>query len=363
MSKPQIFGQRHDAGYFALFGRFEGVLIYVAMAVAMVLCFLLTGEYVEGAALLAPLALGLAVLAALRFRLAGALASGLIAASIFWIAYAFGWGALPERGVFFGPGLVLLVYIFSFCASMVVSYHMRSAEISGLRETMLRHVLDSLPIGVWVRSRKGYTIFVNERWADFGQKGAQQILESSTTAPPVDLGEGWKHELEEVLRSDGDLVRYRSIELKDPEGRLCTLNLLSMKFYIDHLDDYGTLSLLVDETIDGPESAARAAAALRERGGSPYMAITLGAQGAVLCCAGGCWHATPADLPIRSAVGSGDAFSAGLIAGIAAGLAPDLALRQATAAGTANALHLGAGLFGKADVRKCRDGTRLAPIG
>lgn len=122
-------------------------------------------------------------------------------------------------------------------------------------------------------------------------------------------------------------------------------------------------SLLVDETIDGPESAARAAAALRERGGSPYMAITLGAQGAVLCCAGGCWHATPADLPIRSAVGSGDAFSAGLIAGLAAGQDPEKALRQATAAGTANALHLGAGLFGKADVRTCRDGTMVAPIG
>lgn len=122
-------------------------------------------------------------------------------------------------------------------------------------------------------------------------------------------------------------------------------------------------SLLVAETIDAPESAARAAIALRERGSSTYVAITLGALGAVLSCAEGCWHASPASLPIRSAVGSGDAFSAGLIIGFAAGLDPQQALRQATAAGTANALHLGAGFFEKADMRKCREGTVVAPIG
>lgn len=157
-------------------------------------------------------------------------------------------GALPERGIFFGAGLALLICLFSFCASLVVSYHMRSAEISGLRETMLRHVLDSLPIGVWVRSRKGQTIFVNERWADFSAMKAEQILESSSTAAPVDLGEGWEVELEEVLRSDGDVARYRSIELTDGGGQGHSLNLLSLKLYIDHLDDFGTLSLLVDET-------------------------------------------------------------------------------------------------------------------
>ena len=182
MHQPHLFGQRHEKGYFALFGHFEGVLIYVALAVSMVLCFLLTGEYVESAALLAPLSVGLAVLAALRFRLAGAIACGLIAASIFWIAYAFEWGALPERGIFFGAGWVLLIYLFSFCASSVVGYHGRTSELAQQRESMLRHVLDSLPIGVWVRSRKGRTVFVNERWADFSGMSARQILESGSTA-------------------------------------------------------------------------------------------------------------------------------------------------------------------------------------
>ena len=248
MSKTQIFGQRHEGGYFAFFGHFEGVLIYAALATAMVLSFQLTGEFVESASLLAPLAVGLSVLAGLRFRLAGAIASGLIAVSIFWIAYAFDWGALPERGIFFGAGLALLIALFSFCASLVVGFHMHTAEISGLRETVLRHVLDSLPIGVWVRSRDGQTIFVNERWADFADKNVSEILESSSTLPPVELGEGWEAELAEVLQSDGDLARYRSIELTDAGGQQRSLNLLSLKLYIDHLDDYGTLSLLIDET-------------------------------------------------------------------------------------------------------------------
>ncbi|HKK18253.1 MAG TPA: PAS domain-containing protein, partial [Opitutales bacterium] len=248
MSKPQIFGQRHDRGYFALFGHFEGVLIYLALAISMVLCFLLTGEYVESASLLAPLAVGLSVMAGLRFRLAGAIASGLIAVSVFWTAYAFDWGGLPQRGIFFGAGLVLLIYLFSFCASMVVNYHLRTGEIAALRETMLRHVLDSLPIGVWVRSRHGQTVFVNQRWADFSGKSADRILASGSTEPPVDLGPHWEGDLEKVLHSDGSAVRYRSIELTDGDGQRCTLNLLSLKLYIDHLDDFGTLSLLVDET-------------------------------------------------------------------------------------------------------------------
>lgn len=248
MFNPQIFGQRDDGGYFALFGRFEGLCIYMAMAISLALSFLLTGEYVESAALLAPLAMGLSILAGLRFRLAGAIASGLVAASTFWIAYAFNWGALPECGVFFGVGLVLMIYMFSFCASLVVSYHLRTGEIAVKREKMLRQVLDSLPIGVWVRSRAGQTVFVNERWADFSKMSVQQILESSATKAPVEIGQDFESELKKVLDSDGGSVRYRSVELADADGRRCVLNLLSLKLYIEHLDDYGTLSLLVDET-------------------------------------------------------------------------------------------------------------------
>ncbi len=248
MSKTQIFGQRDDRGYFALFGHFEGVLIYIALAAAMALCLQLTGEITESGMLLAPLAVGLAVLAGLRFRLAGAIASGVIAASTFWVGYGLGWGMLPEEGIFLGVGLVLLVYFFSFCASSVVSFHVRKSDLAEQRENMQRQVLDSLPIGVWVRSRGGQTVFVNQRWADFSGISSKQILESCTNNAPVDLGENWESELEQVLHSDGDMVRYRPIELKDNKGQLCALNWLSLRLYIDHLQEFGTLSLLVDTT-------------------------------------------------------------------------------------------------------------------
>lgn len=39
MAKSQIFGQRYKKGYFALFGRFEGVCIYLAMAISNALKF------------------------------------------------------------------------------------------------------------------------------------------------------------------------------------------------------------------------------------------------------------------------------------------------------------------------------------
>lgn len=248
MLKPNIFRQQHDRGYFALFGQFEGVLIYLAVSVVMVVCFLLTGEFLEGASLLPPLAVGLAVLVGLRYRLAGAIIAGLVAALIFCIAYFCGWGVLPERGLFFGAGWVLLIYLFSFCASSVVSYHAKACERAQQRENMLRQVLDSLPIGVWVRSREGQNVFVNERWADFSGKSAQQILESSSVQAPVGLGPGWEAELEQVLNSDGGAVRYRSIRLADAEGHSYALNWLSLKLYIEHLEDFGTLSILVDET-------------------------------------------------------------------------------------------------------------------
>jgi len=248
MSKPQLFGQKHGGGYFALFGHFEGVLIYLALGISMALSFMLSGHFVESAALLAPLSVGLSVLAGLRFRLAGATASALVAVSIFWVAFSLEWGAFPEDGLLFGAGLVFLVYLFAFCASLVVSYHYDRAELATQREGMLRDAMDSLPIGVWVRTKEGRTVFVNQRWADFSSKSVREILESETTDPPVDLGPGWESELVDVLESDRDLVRYRTLELEDNEGRACVLNLLSFKLRIEYLDDYGTLSLLVDET-------------------------------------------------------------------------------------------------------------------
>lgn len=248
MSNSPIFGQQHHRSYFALFGRLEGVLIYLALAISMVLCFLHIGEFAESAALVAPLAVGFSMLAGLRFNLAGTIASALVAACVFWVAYAFDLKELPEQGLFFRIGLVLLICIFSFCASRLVRHHLSRGELAHKRENLLRQVLDSLPVGVWVRSRAGQTIFVNQRWADFSPYSQSQILESDSRMAPVDLGPGWEDDLSELLQSNGGSVQYRPIRLTDSEGNACAVNLVSLKIHIEHLEDFGSLSLLIDET-------------------------------------------------------------------------------------------------------------------
>ncbi|TVR97765.1 MAG: 1-phosphofructokinase family hexose kinase [Rhodospirillales bacterium] len=68
-------------------------------------------------------------------------------------------------------------------------------------------------------------------------------------------------------------------------------------------------------------------------------AVTLGADGAVLACGDGTWIAGAPQVRAVSAVGSGDAFLAGLVVGWGRDLGPAAALQLATAAGAANALQ------------------------
>ncbi len=89
--------------------------------------------------------------------------------------------------------------------------------------------------------------------------------------------------------------------------------------------------------------APAAARALGERSGATLAAITLGAAGAVLAVPDGVWRAAIAPVRAVSTVGSGDAFLAGLLMGVADGLDPAAALARAVAAGTANALAFGGG--------------------
>jgi 1-phosphofructokinase family hexose kinase len=77
--------------------------------------------------------------------------------------------------------------------------------------------------------------------------------------------------------------------------------------------------------------------------------ITMGGQGAILTDGRDAWHAVPPPVAIKSGVGSGDSFLAGLLAALARGESYSMALAQATAAGTANALSIGGGSFTRAE--------------
>jgi fructose-1-phosphate kinase PfkB-like protein len=101
---------------------------------------------------------------------------------------------------------------------------------------------------------------------------------------------------------------------------------------------------LLGHAISDMETAWQVAAELRNQGPA-IVALTLGAIGALMVSDEGGWWAQPPALRVVSAVGSGDAFLAGLVTALTAGKPQPDALRWAVAAGAANALVVGGGRF------------------
>ena len=86
--------------------------------------------------------------------------------------------------------------------------------------------------------------------------------------------------------------------------------------------------------------------------GSEMVVISLGAEGAMLAHASGCWFAQPPPLHARNPIGAGDVMSAGLIDGWRRGLAlPDM-VRWATALASASVLTLESGAVEVATARE-----------
>ncbi|MFT4210700.1 MAG: PfkB family carbohydrate kinase [Microbacterium sp.] len=104
------------------------------------------------------------------------------------------------------------------------------------------------------------------------------------------------------------------------------------------------------EAIGRDGTALELASALRERG-IRTVVVTDGADGAVAIDAQGAWRAEPDPLRGRYTVGSGDSFFAGLLVAQERGQSLPLALRLASAAGSANTRRPGAGLFSRDDVQ------------
>lgn len=111
---------------------------------------------------------------------------------------------------------------------------------------------------------------------------------------------------------------------------------------------------VLDQPIPDPEAAVQAARSVRAMTGG-VVVVTMGARGAVLAHPGGDFHAAPPKIKVKSAVGSGDSFLAGLLVGSL----PGDALRRAVAAGAANALTVGGGSFSPDDFQMLYDQTTL----
>lgn len=119
------------------------------------------------------------------------------------------------------------------------------------------------------------------------------------------------------------------------------------------------LSDLVGRPLADPEARLRACRDLIADGSAAVVALSLGAEGALLVAADDAW--TAAGLPIRpvSTVGAGDSFLGGLLWALGQGLDLAEALRHAVAAGSAALLSPGTELCRRDDVIRLAQQVRV----
>lgn len=113
------------------------------------------------------------------------------------------------------------------------------------------------------------------------------------------------------------------------------------------------LAEVIGRSLDDLDDLKKTVMRLSLRRGA-LVVITMGRAGAVAADGERLWLAEAPPIQAVSAVGSGDAFLAGLLTGFSTGLPFEECLRLAIAAGSANALQLGAGRLRKEDVETLR---------
>jgi 6-phosphofructokinase 2 len=103
----------------------------------------------------------------------------------------------------------------------------------------------------------------------------------------------------------------------------------------------GEFEALVGRPLPDNASQEAAAMAMVRDGAAERIAVTLGADGALLATAEGVWRLPAMDVPVRGAVGAGDSFTAAMTIALARGYAPQDALAMGVAAGAAAVMNTG----------------------
>jgi 1-phosphofructokinase family hexose kinase len=120
------------------------------------------------------------------------------------------------------------------------------------------------------------------------------------------------------------------------------------------------LAMTVGRALAADADVIRAARETMPRGGAAV--VTLGAGGAIATAGGAAWRVGVPAVETRSAVGSGDAFSAGLVMGLVRREALPDACAWGAACGAANAMTDLAGHLSAADVDAIRGGVSVTPF-
>jgi 1-phosphofructokinase family hexose kinase len=118
---------------------------------------------------------------------------------------------------------------------------------------------------------------------------------------------------------------------------------------------------LIGQELHDTDAVVKAARTLAQEHGTLIL-VSLGADGAVIVSETEAWQAQPPDVPIRSAVGSGDSLVAGVAAAFCRGYPLETAIRYGVAAGTANALEIGAGVFNRDDFERILPQVTVTPL-
>ena len=239
-------------GYFGLLGGFKGLGLYLLLAVAFVTA-IVGFDPTEALSFLSfPLVLGLAMISGLLLRYSGAIISFTIILVVGLLLMRSDAGIFEkmsaDQELSFVLGNAFTMGLFSTISALAFGYDFRLSELATNRQNLLHKIFDALPIGIWVRARDGRSIFVNDRWAEFSSDSADEIVDSGRTEPPVDLGSDWDQLLAGIIDSDDSAVHYKNIELENAKGERTNMTLLTLRMFIDQEDDFGSLSLLIDET-------------------------------------------------------------------------------------------------------------------
>jgi 6-phosphofructokinase 2 len=152
--------------------------------------------------------------------------------------------------------------------------------------------------------------------------GAQMVLDSSGAALGAALKEG-------VM-----LIKPNQTELRDFLGK----------------------------RLDSEDDCIAACRELIADGRTQVVALTLGADGALLVTAKRAWRAAPVKIEVASTVGAGDSFLGGMMAALAAGASIEEAFRMGVAAGSAAVMSPGTELCREEDVKRLLPEVRISAI-